>query len=691
MQVNLCGFSVLGYWAAYDGGAAELKRVSSEPSHAGKAQSADDAWWEIADITIKPRMLGAKGDVTEGSDGAITATDATFISAAGAFTSSDIGKRISIAGAGTAGAVHSTTIASINSAISVELTLAAVTTVSGAAYVYATDDTTAITNAIGVGRNIDFDWGDYLVSSKITVANAGQRFFASGYPRVTGVDNRAARIVVDNPTLDYVFHCTQTNNTFQGFRVSAVHSTTAEAVLFERAAGSASDIDARLIDMSFEGIAAGATVVGRGLHVKRCEFGNLARGIALDWPDDWTPNGSSNDLQETAARSYVIENNLFHGAAKWVTNTGANKQNVRAIMMHGNLGDIGGTIFEGVLVDSVIDGNISNINAVSSGFVDVHAGSRNSTVTGLRFGGIIEGAADRTSNNCLKIATTAADPTRDLQFIGCSFGPCERDGIQIYGDGEILGIKFIGGAVDRAAQTTGGGYTPISIFNSGGSLTKVELVVIGTSFDMSGSDSATVIGGLNSGVIEVQWIGNPVRNFPTAPLAIAQSAVNVFQEGGEVNPRHTQFTSRNGTWATDRSEWLYRMEAKTMDVSGGGVGIAGSVTLYPVTSLASSTYWRLSVSSTSNRDVGVLDLSTGGLVPVTDNTVGLGSSALRYSESYVVLRRWTSTVFDSAGAGSPEGVVTAGIGSTYRRTNGGAATSFYVKESGTGNTGWVAK
>lgn len=44
-----------------------------------------------------------------------------------------------------------------------------------------------------------------------------------------------------------------------------------------------------------------------------------------------------------------------------------------------------------------------------------------------------------------------------------------------------------------------------------------------------------------------------------------------------------------------------------------------------------------------------------------------------------------------AGSGSPEGVVTANIGSIYSRTNGGAGTSLYVKESGTGNTGWVAK
>ena len=43
------------------------------------------------------------------------------------------------------------------------------------------------------------------------------------------------------------------------------------------------------------------------------------------------------------------------------------------------------------------------------------------------------------------------------------------------------------------------------------------------------------------------------------------------------------------------------------------------------------------------------------------------------------------------GTGSPEGVVSANIGSTYRRLDGGASTSFYVKESGTGNTGWVGK
>jgi hypothetical protein len=41
--------------------------------------------------------------------------------------------------------------------------------------------------------------------------------------------------------------------------------------------------------------------------------------------------------------------------------------------------------------------------------------------------------------------------------------------------------------------------------------------------------------------------------------------------------------------------------------------------------------------------------------------------------------------------GTPEGVVTAPVGALATRADGGAGTTLYVKESGTGDTGWVAK
>lgn len=43
------------------------------------------------------------------------------------------------------------------------------------------------------------------------------------------------------------------------------------------------------------------------------------------------------------------------------------------------------------------------------------------------------------------------------------------------------------------------------------------------------------------------------------------------------------------------------------------------------------------------------------------------------------------------GNGSPEGAVTAVAPAMYLRLNGGAGTTLYVKETGSGNTGWAAK
>lgn len=48
-------------------------------------------------------------------------------------------------------------------------------------------------------------------------------------------------------------------------------------------------------------------------------------------------------------------------------------------------------------------------------------------------------------------------------------------------------------------------------------------------------------------------------------------------------------------------------------------------------------------------------------------------------------------VLQGTGTGTPEGVVSAGRGSLFMRRDGGAGAVFYVKESASGNTGWVAK
>jgi hypothetical protein len=43
------------------------------------------------------------------------------------------------------------------------------------------------------------------------------------------------------------------------------------------------------------------------------------------------------------------------------------------------------------------------------------------------------------------------------------------------------------------------------------------------------------------------------------------------------------------------------------------------------------------------------------------------------------------------GIGNPNGFVTASPGTLYLNSSGGATTTLWVKESGTGDTGWIAK
>lgn len=73
------------------------------------------------------------------------------------------------------------------------------------------------------------------------------------------------------------------------------------------------------------------------------------------------------------------------------------------------------------------------------------------------------------------------------------------------------------------------------------------------------------------------------------------------------------------------------------------------------------------------------------------NETTIGKSTTTNTRIFGTLTLASTGVIWATGAGSPEGVVTAVPGSIYSNTSGGAGTTLYVKESGTGNTGWVAK
>lgn len=88
---------------------------------------------------------------------------------------------------------------------------------------------------------------------------------------------------------------------------------------------------------------------------------------------------------------------------------------------------------------------------------------------------------------------------------------------------------------------------------------------------------------------------------------------------------------------------------------------------------------------------GVLRVSARYLNPFSIDTTSLGQATTRYTSVYSAKYMFSATVGVFCGDGSPEGFLAAGVGSTYQRLDGVLNMTFYVKETGTGNTGWVAK
>lgn len=84
-------------------------------------------------------------------------------------------------------------------------------------------------------------------------------------------------------------------------------------------------------------------------------------------------------------------------------------------------------------------------------------------------------------------------------------------------------------------------------------------------------------------------------------------------------------------------------------------------------------------------------------VPSQWTTAGglIAAAARLFLEGYTNLFRGEQgkcqIIWLPSGAASPEGVVAAEEGSLAIRRGGGAGATLYVKETGSGNTGWSAK
>ena len=226
------------------------------------------------------------------------------------------------------------------------------------------------------------------------------------------------------------------------------------------------------------------------------------------------------------------------------------------------------------------------------------------------------------------------DTVTNIKFFGCIFESAGAHGLDIYRNSS--GIELVGcyseDAPTGSAPTTS--FIKVGVNGTGTASEAPQIKITGGSF--GGPNSATL--GYGGTFLEADYV-----------YAVLVSGVHI-----------TRFTTGFSA---------------TANTANNGIQIYGLI----------NTTLNTFSSGSSGKIIGIY-------APTTDNV----NPYFKVPDA-----RFTSPQFiQEAGpqgaklicdVGTPEGVYTAPVGSLYLRSNGGAGTTLYIKESGTGNTGWVAK
>lgn len=103
-------------------------------------------------------------------------------------------------------------------------------------------------------------------------------------------------------------------------------------------------------------------------------------------------------------------------------------------------------------------------------------------------------------------------------------------------------------------------------------------------------------------------------------------------------------------------------------------------------------------NSANDDDIVIFDTSTDTTKRISRSQLATGMVGdLPYTPAGSIAATTVPTAIDALaakirfGTGTPEGAVTAAVGTLFLRTDGSTSTTLYIKETGAGNTGWVAK
>lgn len=282
-----------------------------------------------------------------------------------------------------------------------------------------------------------------------------------------------------------------------------------------------------------------------------------------------------------------------------------------------------------------------------------------------------------------------------------------KNRVRILGSCDIYQTSATGGSdydIEIGTSGTATLYHVLEGFNSSQSTGGIRFIdcggqsVTGCQFGKLFIDSGTSPAGVNGGA----YNNNRILGNVTIEISSAAFAANIFS-----NITITIETGVSGT----------KIGTSNIIASGGSVvnnGNADNFWALILTSsgiefnddirLANNKFYNMNQSSGAVG--GQLSMSTANNLTLNNlvsaaallfNQTGAGSMAFDINgtremaiDASGIHTGSTSAPFLASGSGTPEGAVTAPVGSLFQRTDGGASTTLYVKESGSGNTGWRA-
>ena len=231
---------------------------------------------------------------------------------------------------------------------------------------------------------------------------------------------------------------------------------------------------------------------------------------------------------------------------------------------------------------------------------------------------------------------------------------------QVATSGQITFVRVTAGGSSYTTATvsiagTGSGATARAVI-SGGSLIGIVVTAPGTGYGVAGASVPVTITGDGTGATAVAYASVPIPEERRMRVR-CNVAVKFYRSGS--NPVQENWTGTDITVAANADiEWIGTFNTWRAAFFSSGDYVQPDAT------------GGAAIRSTNNADVQLHAGGTGHLRIVSDAE--------------------TTGAMELIGRNTPQGAVSAPPGSTYRNLNGGVGSSFYVKQSGTGTTGWAA-